>query len=315
MTPGRWLILGLGIVGIAWSAPLIRLADPAPVLAIAALRLTVASPAMVGYVAWRGGVGDLRQTTRRDRVALVLAALALAVHFVLWVAALQRTSVVTGVVLVTMQPIFVGLGAWIFLREPPTRAVILGSAVALLGAALLAGDDLGDRGSLEGDLLALLGGLMASAYLVIGRRARRSLSTASYGASVYTMTALFLLVAVAVTGTPLLGLEPHSYLAIVAVAVVSQLIGHNAMNWALGFLPAAMVAVAILGEPVGATVIAAIVLDEVPTLLEIAGAAVVLIGVYVALRHAEPVIAPEPIAPELVPVVGLEERPARSGLE
>ena len=107
----------------------------------------------------------------------------------------------------------------------------------------------------------------------------------------------------AVTRTPLLGLEPHSYLAILAVAVVSQLIGHNAMNWALGFLPAAMVAVAILGEPVGATVIAAIVLDEVPTLLELAGAAVVLIGVYVALRHAEPVIAPEPIAPDTVPVV------------
>ncbi len=310
MTPGRWFVLGLGIVGIAWSAPLIRLADPAPVLAIAALRLTVASPAMIGYVAFQGGVGDLRNTTRRDRIALVLAALALAVHFVLWVAALQRTSVVTGVVLVTMQPIFVGLGAWLFLREPPTRAIVVGSAVALLGAALLAGDDLGDRGSLEGDLLALLGGLMASAYLVIGRRARRSLSTASYGASVYTMTALFLLIAVAVTRTPLLGLETHSYVAILAVAIVSQLIGHNAMNWALGFLPAAMVAVAILGEPVGATLIAAIVLDEVPTLLELAGAAVVLIGVYIALRHAQPVSPPEPAATEPASVGETAGRPA-----
>jgi drug/metabolite transporter (DMT)-like permease len=306
MTVGRWLILALGIVGIAWSAPLIRLADPAPVLAIASLRLAFASPAMIGYAAVRG-VGDLRDTTRHDRAMLLLAGLALAVHFALWIAALQRTSVVTGVVLVTMQPIFVGLGAWVFLREPPTRAVILGSGVALIGAALLAGDDLGDRGSLEGDALALLGGLMASAYLVIGRRARRRISTASYGASVYTVTALALLAGAAVTRTPLLGLEAHSYLAILAVAVVSQLIGHNAMNWALGFLPAAMVAVAILGEPVGATVIAAIVLDEVPTLLELAGAAVVLIGVYVALRHAEPVIAPEaapgPIAPDGVPVV------------
>jgi len=302
VTPGRWLILGLGIVGIAWSAPLIRLADPAPVLAIAALRLAIASPAMIGYASLNG-VGDLREATRRDRVALVLAAAALAVHFVLWVAALQRTSVVTGVVLVTMQPIFVGLGAWIFLREPPTRAVVLGSAVALIGAALLAGDDIGDRGSLEGDVLALLGGLMASAYLVIGRRARRRLSTASYGASVYTMTALMLLTAVVVTRTSLIGLEAHSYFAIAAVAVVSQLVGHNAMNWALGFLPAAMVAIAILGEPVGATVIAAIVLDEVPTLLETAGAAVVLIGVYLALRHAEPVIAPEAVPPDKTPVV------------
>ena len=315
LTPGRWFILGLGIIGISWSAPLIRLADPAPVLAIAALRLTVASPAMIGYVWWQGGVGDLRQTSRRDRIALVLAAAALALHFALWVAALQRTSVVTGVVLVTMQPIFVGLGAWIFLREPPTRRIVLGSVVALLGAALLAGDDLGDRGSLEGDLLALLGGLMASAYLVIGRRARRSLSTASYGASVYTMTAVLLLLAALATRTQLAGLEPHSYAAIVAVAVVSQLIGHNAMNWALGFLPAAMVAIAILGEPVGATLIAAIVLDEVPTPLELAGAAVVLIGVYVALRHAEPVVPPGPDVSERGGVAPLAQRPARSGSE
>ena len=121
------------------------------------------------------------------------------------------------------------------------------------------------------------------------------------------LAVLTLLVAVAVSRTPLTGLEAHSYLAIIAVAVVSQLIGHNAMNWALGFLPAAMVAVAILGEPVGATVIAAIVLDEVPTLLELAGAAVVLIGVYVALRHAEPVVAPEPIALEAPPVVAPAE--------
>ncbi|MDA0351084.1 MAG: DMT family transporter [Chloroflexi bacterium] len=303
MTAGRWFILGLGIIGISWSAPLIRLADPAPVLAIAALRLVFASPAMLAYASVRG-VGDLRESRRGERIALVLSALALALHFALWIAALQRTSVVTGVVLVTMQPIFVGLGAWIVLRERPTRALVIGSAIALVGAALLAGDDLGDRGSLEGDLLALGGGLLSSAYLVIGRSARRRISTASYGASVYTLTALFLLVAVAVSGTPLTGHPASSYLAILAVAVVSQLIGHNAMNWALGFLPAAVVAIAILGEPVGATVIAAFVLDEVPTLLELAGAMVVLAGVYVALRHAAPVIAPEPIAPEIAAMTG-----------
>ena len=303
MTLWRWLILGAGIIGISWSAPLIRLADPAPVLAIAALRLAVASPAMVAYASI-SGVDDLRDTNRSDRIALVLAALALAARIALWIAALQRTSIVTGVVLVTMQPIFVGLGAWIFLRERPTRPIVIGSAVALVGAVMLAGDDLGDRGSLEGDGLAVLGGLMASAYLVIGRGARRHISTASYGASVYTMTALFLLVAVAVSGTSLTGHPAESYLAIIAVAVVSQLIGHNAMNWALGFLPAAMVAIAILGEPVGATVIAAFVLDEVPTLLELGGAGVVLIGVYLALRHAEPVIAPEPFAPETATLSG-----------
>jgi drug/metabolite transporter (DMT)-like permease len=161
---------------------------------------------------------------------------------------------------------------------------MVGAVIALIGALLLAGDDLGNYGSLVGDLLALIGGLLSSAYLVIGRGARRRISTTSYGAGVYSMAALLLLVAVFVSGTPLMGHSTGSYAAIVALAIVPQLIGHNAFNWSLGFLPAAVVAVAILGEPVGATAIAAIVLDEMPTLLEFVGAVVVLFGVTVALR-------------------------------
>jgi len=296
VTPWRWFVLAVGIVAISWSAPLIRLAEPAPVLVIAALRLSFAAPPMLAVASIRG-VDDLRHSRRDDLFAMALAAFALAGHFIFWIAALQRTSIITGVVLVTLQPIFVGIGAWIVLRERPSRSVITGASIALVGAMLLAGDDLGDRGSLIGDLLALIGGLLSSAYLVIGRGTRRRVSTASYGASVYTMTALILLAVAIGSGTSLLGHSAGSYAAIVALAIVPQLIGHNAFNWSLGFLPAAVVAVAILGEPVGATAIAAIVLDELPTLLELAGATVVLLGVYVALRDVSAVESAEPRAP------------------
>jgi drug/metabolite transporter (DMT)-like permease len=296
VTIGRWLVLVAGIVGISWAAPLTKLADPAPVLTIAALRLAIASPPMIGYAALRG-VDDLRSARAGDRWALVLAAVALAAHFFFWIAALQRTSVITGVVLVTMQPVFVGIGAWLFLRERPSRPVVVGAVIAFMGALLLAGDDLGDHGSLFGDLLALIGGVMSSVYLVIGRGARQRLSTASYGAAVFTMTALLLLAAALISGATLRGQPADSYLAIVALAIAAQLVGHNALNWTLGFLPAAVVAVAILGEPVGATLIAAIVLDEVPTLLELAGAAVVLLGVYFALRDVEAAVASGTVAP------------------
>lgn len=296
MTPWRWSVLVAGIIAISWSAPLIRLAEPAPVLVIAALRLSFAAPPMLAVASIRG-VDDLWHSRRNDRFAMALAAFALAGHFIFWIAALQRTSIITGVVLVTMQPIFVGVGAWIVLRERPSRSLIAGASIALVGAMLLAGDDLGDRGSLIGDLLAVGGGLLSSAYLVIGRGTRQRVSTVSYGATVYTMTALILLAVALGSGTSLLGHSVGSYAAIVGLAIVPQLIGHNAFNWSLGFLPAAVVAVAILGEPVGATVIAAIVLDEVPTLLELGGATVVLLGVYVALRDVAAVESAEPRAP------------------
>jgi len=288
------LVLGIGVFAVAWSAPLIRLAMDAgaPALAIAALRLAFAAPVMVS-VAAVSGTGDLRGLSRREWALLLLSGVALALHFALWVASLERTSVATSVVLVTTQPIFVGLGAWIFLREPPTKPVILGTVIAGVGALLLVSDDWGDLGTQYGNLLALLGAMAVSVYVVVGRQARQHLSFASYTATVYSITALLLVTAAVVTRTEVLGLPIEAYLFIAAMAAISHLIGHNAINWALATVPAAVVAVAILGEPAITTVIAVFLIDEVPTLLELVGGAVVLTGVYVALRGARRASRPE----------------------
>lgn len=285
MTARHLLVLVTGVIAISWAAPLIRLAEPAPALAIAALRLVIAAPPMVGIALWRGE-RDLGRIEARDRWLLVLSAVALAAHFAFWVVSVQRTSILASVVLVTMQPLFVAIGAWLFLHERPTREVNLGILLGVIGAAMLVGAGASDAGTLSGNLFALVGGVMSSVYLVIGRGARRRLSTATYGAVVYSLTAVILVALAVGTGTALGGHPASSYGYIVLLALVPQLIGHNAMNWALGSLSAAVVAVAILGEPVGSALIAAVLLDEVPTLLEAAGGAVVLAGVYVALRGA-----------------------------
>jgi drug/metabolite transporter (DMT)-like permease len=285
VTARHLLVLLAGVVAVSWSAPLIRLADDAPSLTIAALRLSIAAPVM-GAIAVGTRPDELRRVTRRDLLLLVLSGLALAGHFAFWIASIQRTSVVASVVLVTMNPIFVGLGAWAWLRERPSADVLTGTAIALSGALLLAVDDLGDRGSLIGDLMALIGSVLASVYLVIGRGVRARMSTVGYTAVVNGVAAIALLIVMFSAGAHVRGLEGETYLFIALIAVGPQLIGHNSFNWALGSLPAAVVAIAILGEPVGATLIATVLLDEVPTLLEWLGAAVLLAGVYVALRRS-----------------------------
>ncbi len=276
-------MLAVGVVAVSWAAPLIRLAEDAPVLVIASLRLAISSPPMIA-VALATSRGDLRRLSRRELLLLALAGVALAAHFGFWVASLQRTSVLASVALVTMQPVFVGIGAWVAFAERPSRRVVLGGSIAIAGALVLAGLDLGDRRSLVGDLLAILGATMSGAYFVIGRGARASVSTATYGAVVYSVGALVLLALVVATGTSLGGYPRETYVYIALLGVVSQLIGHNAFNWALASVPAVLVAVVILGEPVGATLISTVVLNEVPGILEWLGAATVLVGVYVALR-------------------------------
>lgn len=285
MHPRALIVLAGGVFAVAWAAPLIRLSldAGAPALAIAALRLTFAAPIMVG-VATAAGTTDLRGLSREQWGGLLLSGLALALHFGLWVASLERTTVTASVVLVTTQPIFVGLGAWVFLGERPTRPVVVGTAIAAVGALLLVSDSGNDLGSQFGNLLALLGAMAVSVYVVAGRHARQHLSFPSYTASVYSITALLLLAAALVTRTQLLGLPTEAYLLIAAMALISHLGGHNAINWALATVPAAVVAVAILGEPAITIGIAAVLIDEVPTLLELVGGAIVLGGVYVTLR-------------------------------
>ncbi len=282
MTARHWLVLAVGVVAVSWAAPLIRLAE-APAIVVAALRLSIAAPPVLGAAILRRR-GELRRVTRFDALVLALAGLALAGHFAFWVASVQRTSVVTSVVLVTTQPLFVSLGGWFFLGERPARATFVAIAIAMTGALLLVSGDLGDGGSLSGDLFAVVGAVLASVYIVAGRRVRPGLSNLSYVATVNTVAALVLLFVLLLSGDPVRGLPRDAYLYIVLLALVPQLIGHSSFTWALGFVPAAVVATAILGEPVGATLIAATLLDEVPTLLEWAGSAIVLLGVYVGLR-------------------------------
>ena len=282
MTPRHLIVLAVGVVAVSWAAPLIRQAE-APAIVVAALRLSMAAPPVMGVALLRRR-SELRSLPRADLAVMVLAGLALAGHFAFWVAAVQRTSVITSVVLVTTQPLFVSIGGWIFLRERPSKMALIAIVIASAGAALLASGDFDDRGSLTGDLFAVIGAILASTYLVAGRRARATLSNLSYIAVVNSIAAILLLLGVLLSGETLRGHPRDAYLFILLLAIVPQLIGHSSFTWALGFIPAVVVAIAILGEPVGATLIAATMLDEVPTLLEWVGSAVVLLGVYVGLR-------------------------------
>ncbi|MYE45673.1 MAG: DMT family transporter [Chloroflexi bacterium] len=278
----EWIVLLVGVAALSWAAPLIRLADSPP-LVVASLRMTFAALPLLALSGLRRRE-ELSLLARRDVGLLMLAGLALAAHFGFWVASLQDTSIAASTAIVATQPLIVGLGAWLWLRERPTSALFLAIAIAGLGALLLAGSDLGDGVSLRGDAFAALGAVFASIYLIAGRRVRAKLSNVSYAALVNAIAALALLAALAANGESLLGWGAEAYIFIVLLALVPQLIGHGSLTWALGSLPAAVVAVAVLGEPVGATAIGATLLDETPTLLEALGCALLLAGVYVALR-------------------------------
>jgi drug/metabolite transporter (DMT)-like permease len=250
-----WPLVAAGITAISFASILIRLAD-APFLAIAAYRVALASLILTPYYLLKPPA-TRRRRSRRLIGATCLSGCFLALHFTFWIGSLQMTSVASSTTLVSTTPFFVALFAYFYHGERLSRIGWIGILLVLAGSGFLAGTDYHlSREALAGDLLALAGALAASGYLLAGRFVRRHLDLTTYTLGSYGSAALILLALSSLSGTPLTGYSTQTYLVFVLLAIIPQLIGHTTFNWTLKFLSPTTVAVLILGEPIGATLLA-----------------------------------------------------------
>lgn len=278
-----FLVISLGILAVSTASVFIRFAQAeVPSLTIAALRLTFASLALAPLALTRHRA-ELLSLSRRELGLGLLSGVFLALHFATWISSLEFTTIAVSVVLVTTTPLWVSLAAPIFLKEAIGPGVWTGMALALMGGILAAlGQNPAAAGGtrpLWGNFLALSGALAAAGYLLIGRRLRERLSLIPYIFVVYGMAALVLLTVMLLAGQTPLGFSPQTYFWLLALALVPQLLGHSSFNWALGHLPASFVSITLLGEPLGSTLLAFLILHESPTPLEMAGAGLILLGI------------------------------------
>lgn len=279
----RWAALGIGIVAISTGSILVRLAQ-APALAQGTWRMLLAAMLLTP---WAGPklAREWGALSRGELVMLCLSGVALALHLATWITSLSYTSVASSVILVTTNPIFVGLASHYLLRERVGRRRVLAIVVALVGSTIVSYGDLRLSGqALLGDALALLGALLMSAYILLGRAVRRKLSTLAYVWPCYGVAGLLLLILTVASGQPLLGYDRGTFLALFLLALVPQTLGHSTLNWALGHVSPILVTLAILGEPVGASILALLVLGESPSLTALIGGPLILAGIYLASK-------------------------------
>ncbi|MEO8292853.1 MAG: DMT family transporter [Actinomycetota bacterium] len=275
-------LLVVGVLAVSFSAVLVRLADDTPKLAIAFYRCAMAAVVLVPLAVVRHRE-ELRALTGRQRRLALLSGAFLAAHFATWIPSLSFTSVAASSVLVTTQPLWVALFGRV-IGERPSRRALVGIGVALAGTLVIAGGDLGASGrALLGDALAIAGAIFAAGYVLAGRNLRQEVSVVPYTAVVYATAAAILGVVLLVSGTPFAGYEPKAWLLFALITIGPQFLGHTVFNYLLGHLEAAVVAVAIMAEPVGATLLALVILGEAPTISAIAGGALILVGVYLAI--------------------------------
>ena len=292
------LVLAFGILAVSTASVFIRYAQEyAPSLVIAAYRLTIAS-LILTPLALTGRRQELAGLGRKSLVLGLLSGFFLALHFATWISSLEYTSVASSVVLVSTTPLWVALLSPFTLKERINRNVWIGMGLALIGGIIVGVSDSCSwhGGSLVcppvsefikgqaffGDMLALIGALMGASYIIIGRRLRAGMSLIGYIFIVYGMAAVVLIILVFSAGYPATGYPPIAYVWFLLLALVPQLLGHSSFNWALKYLSAAYVSISLLGEPIGSTILAYIILDEVPSGIKIFGAILILAGIYIA---------------------------------
>jgi drug/metabolite transporter (DMT)-like permease len=288
-----------GILAVSTASIFIRFAQEyAPSLVIAALRLVFASM-ILAPLALSKHRFELASLKKTDMVLAIASGTFLAFHFATWISSLEYTTVASSVVLVTTTPLWVALLSPLVLKEPITRPVIWGMLLALLGGIVIGFSD-ACRWNNEllcpsaevyfqgqavwGNFLALVGAWMAAGYILIGRSLRARMTLIPYIFVVYGMAAVILLIIMFASGQTALNLPPQAYFWILLLAIFPQLLGHSTFNWALKYLPASLVSITLLGEPIGSTILALIILNEVPSIPELFGAVFILVGIYLASR-------------------------------
>ncbi len=287
------VFLTIGVTAVSFSAIFIRLAH-APSLTIAFYRNAFAAAVLLPLALVKYP-DELRSLSRRQLAIAVLSGAMLALHFGLWISSLSYTSIAASVVIVSASSILVAAGERVLFGEQIASATWAGIVVGLAGVAIVSGGDFGvvSARAAGGDLLALGGAAAAGAYFLLGRRLRRDLSLLAYTGIVYTACAVLLLLAAVASGARLSGFPARTWWLFVLMAAVPQGLGHTVFNYLLKDVSATVVAIALMGEPIGSTLLAIAFFGEIPPWPVVAGGVLILAGIYVAVtaqgraRHRE----------------------------
>lgn len=275
-------LLGVAVLFIASSAPIIA-AIAAPALAIAFWRCFLGSALTAPWVLLRRR-RELRSLSRREVLLMAGAGLLLGAHFATWIPSLRFTSVAASTALVATQPVWAALIAQFRGAHIPRRAW-LGIAIALVGVLVLTGIDASvDPQHLIGDALALIGAILAAAYVTVAEEARRTVSTPTLTTGLYATSAVLLLGLTLLLGQALSGFSLQDWILIGLLTLGAQLLGHTLINKVLATTSATVVSLAILFEMPGATIIAAIALGQLPPWGVIPAAALMFVGIVMVIR-------------------------------
>lgn len=270
----------IGVISVALSAIFVKLvAADAGVIAFYRMFFSVLMMLPIFLLKYRK---ELLVFRRKDWIYSAIAGLFLAFHFIFWFESLNYTSVASSTVLVTLQPIFAFAGTYFFFKEKLSIKTILSAVVAIAGSVVISWGDFKVSGmALYGDMLALIGCALITAYLLLGQDVRKRITLVTYTFVVYSFSTIVLFFYVLIKGESFGPYAGMDWFWFVMLALIPNLLGHTLFNWALKWVSTNVISIAILFEPVGASILAYYVFHETLSTSQIIGGLIVITGILI----------------------------------
>jgi drug/metabolite transporter (DMT)-like permease len=275
-------LLIVGMISISFSAIFVKWVD-APVAISAMYRLLLTNLLMLPFL-FRY-LPEIRRIKLKDWWLLAASGFFLGLHFLMWMGSLLYTTVASSTVLLTLEPIFVLVGAFLIYNEKLSRGGFIGISLAMLGTLLISWGDFSlSSEALQGDALSILSALAVAVHMLLGQRLRSRISSFVYSFSVFASAAIVLAIYNLILGYSFIGYSKSDWQLFLLLAIVPTVFGHMLFNWLLRYMKASTISMSVLGEPVGASLLAALLLSEKVSPVQIGAAVLLLVGVWIFLR-------------------------------
>jgi len=281
-----YFALLVGMFAISTSAILIRHSNSEPLI-IGTYRQAFATLIFLPFLLKNKGE-ELFSHSYRTFFEMSLTGILLGAHFTFFITSVKETSVAASVLLATCHVVYVAILGWIFFGEKLSKKAISGTIIALLGILVLFGGDLLDNpGNFKGNIFAFISGILAGLYYFNGRKLRKIISLPTYALVVYFFSFLTMYVMVLFQNLDYTNVPMSEIQLFLLMALVPTLLGHTMQNWALGYLPAYIVSISLLAEPIGSGILAWLFFQEIPSLGVIFGGLIVIFGLYVVIKDED----------------------------
>ncbi|MCT1902848.1 DMT family transporter [Oceanobacillus sojae] len=270
----------IGVLSISTSAIFVRLASEASASIIANYRLLFAVLLLLPFILFHYK-HEFKRITTKNWWLSILAGVFLALFFILWFESLNYTSVASSVVLISLQPILAFVGTYFIFGERFSSGAVISIFIVLLGGLIIGSGDFQLSGDvLYGDILALLGAIAVTIYFLSGQHVRKNVSLITYTFIVYSISAVTLTLFNVIQQENFFSYPASHWWIFIALAIIPTFLGHSLFNWSLKWLSTSTISMAVVFEPVGAGILAFLILNEAPTWAQFLGGTIIVIGLF-----------------------------------